>query len=147
MCQIRKTRIKLQANIVPRANTRKAARFAIDNWCNKTTDMANSNRKAKIDSTNVKLAKFGIYIINLLANNVYKTCHKWAIDDFIKYNNNNFITLLIMNIKAESTTYIEKSLTICCYQVDKLDCLDIKNIDHVKKNIILLYQKIIRHGG
>lgn len=56
----------------------------------------------------------------------------------MKCSNNNLITLLIINIGAESATHIEESLTICHCQVDILDCLDIGNIDHVNEDIILL---------
>ncbi len=49
------------------------------------------------------------------------------------------ITLLIMNIGAESATHIEKSLTICPCQVDKHNRPDIGNIDYVSENIVLLW--------
>ena len=75
--------------------------------------MADSNREAKINSTNIKLVKFGIQSKMSSADSIQKTCRKWAINDFTKYNNINFITLLIMNIGVESTNYIKKSLLIC----------------------------------
>ena len=87
----------------------------------------------------MELAEFSVYTKTSLADNICKTCHKWAIDDFMKYSNNNLITLLIMNTEAESATHIEESLTICHYQIDKLDCPDISNIDHVSKDVISLW--------
>ncbi len=56
----------------------------------------------------------------------------------MKYSDNNLITLLIMNIRAESATHMEESLTICYCQVDELDCPDIGDIDHVSKDVVLL---------
>lgn len=119
------------------------AQLAVDNWCNKTIDIADSKEKAEIDSTNVELAEFGIYIIMSLANNICKTCHKWVINNFTKYSNNDLIILLIMNIEAEFTIYREKSLTIYCCQVNKLNCLDITDMDYIEKDVVLLWQKII----
>ncbi len=83
------------------------------------------------------LAKFSIHTKTSLADSIYKTRRKWVINDFTKYNDNNLITLLMMNIGAEFATYIEKSLTICRYQVDELDCLDINDIDHVREDVVL----------
>ncbi len=71
-----------------------------------------------------------------LANSVRKTCRKWAIDDFTKCSNNNLITLLTMNIVAESATHIEESLTICRCQVDELDCPDISDIHFISEDVI-----------
>ncbi len=42
---------------------------------------------------------------------------------------------------------MEKSLTICRCQMDELDRPDIGNINHVNKDIILSWQKIICHGS
>ncbi len=52
-----------------------------------------------------------------------------------------------MNIRAETPSHIEESVTIHCRQVDKLDRLDIGNIDHISKDVILLRQKIICRGS
>lgn len=52
-----------------------------------------------------------------------------------------------MNIKAASATHIEKSLSICYCQVDKLNCSDICNINHVSKNIVSSWQKIIHRDN
>ena len=76
--------------------------------------MADSNGKAKIDSTNVELEEFGIHIVTLLADCVHKTRCKWAINDFIKCSNNDLITSLIINIGVESATHMEESLIIYC---------------------------------
>lgn len=108
-----KTRIEVKTKIATWTNTGKTALFAIDNQCNKTINITYSNKKAEIDPANMKLVKFSIQIKIFLANNVGKTCGKWAIDDFIKYSNNNLIILLIINIKTEFTTYIVESITIC----------------------------------
>lgn len=43
-----------------------------------------------------------------------------------------------MNIGAKFATHIQESFIICYYLVDELDCLDLGNIDHISKNIILL---------
>ena len=109
--------------------------------------MANSDRTAEIDSTNVELAEYGIHTKTSLAESIRKTRYKWAMDDFTKYSNNNLITSLIINIGVESATHIEKSLTICRCQVDKLDCSDIGNIDHINKNVISSWKEIIWRGG
>ena len=144
---MQKTRIEVKANIVTRADACTAAWLAVDNWCDKTTDIADSNGEAEINPTNVELAKYGIYTKTSLGDSIRKTCRKSAIDDFTKCSNNNLIASLIMNIGVESTTYMEKSLTICHCQVDELDCPDISNIDHVSEDVILLWQEIIYRGG
>ncbi len=110
---MRKTRIKVRADIAARADAREAARFAVNNWRDETTNMADSDGKAEMDPTNVELAEFGVQIETSLADSIRKTRRKWAIDDFTKYNDNNLITSLIINIRVESATYIEESLTIC----------------------------------
>ena len=86
----------------------------------------------------MELVEFGVYTKTSLADSIYKTCRKWAIDNFMKCSNNNLITLLIMKIEAKSATQMEESLTICHCQVDKLDYLDIGDIDHISKDVILL---------
>ena len=110
---MQKTKIEVKANIATHADARKTAELTVDNWCDKTIDMADSNREAEIDPTNVELAKYGVYTKTFLANSICKTHYKWAIDDFTKCHNNNLIILLIMNIKAESATHMEESLIIC----------------------------------
>ncbi len=109
--------------------------------------MADSNKEAEINPTNVGLAEFGVYTETSLADSVRKTRCKWMIDDFTKCSNNNLITSLIMNIGAESATHIKESLTICCCQVDELDCPNIGDIDLVSKDIISLWHEIICRGG
>lgn len=64
------------ADIVARVDTCKATQLAVDNWHNKITDMADSNKEAEINSTNIELAEFGVYTIMLLADNIRKTCCK-----------------------------------------------------------------------
>lgn len=67
-----KTKIEIRANIAARADACKAARLAIDNWGNKTTDIAYSDGEAKIDSTNVELVKFGVQTKTFLPDSVQK---------------------------------------------------------------------------
>ncbi len=55
-----KTRIEVKPNITACANARKVARLVVDDWCNKTTDMTNSDGEAEIDSINMGLAEFGV---------------------------------------------------------------------------------------
>ena len=111
------------------------------------TDMADSNGKAEIDFTNVELPEFSVHNVMSLADGICKTCCKWAIDDFIKCSNNDLIMSLIINIGAESTTQMKESTTICRPQIDKLDCLDIGNIDHFGEDVISLWHEIIRRNG
>ena len=144
---MRKTRIKVRSNIAIHADARKVAQFAVDDWHDETTDIANSDGEAEIDPTNVGLAEFGVQTKTFLADNVCETCRKWAIDDFTKCSDNNLITLLIMNIGAESATHMEESLTICRYHLDELDHPNIGDIDHVNEDIISSWQEIIRRGG
>ncbi len=107
MCQIRKTKIEVRANIGAHADARQVARLVVDSWGNETTDMANSNGEAEINSINVELAKFGIQTKMSLADSVCKTRCKCVISDFKKYSNNNLITLLIMNIRTEFAIHME----------------------------------------
>lgn len=109
--------------------------------------MADSNKKAKIDFTNVELVKFDIHISTSLTNNIYKTYCKLAINNFTKYSINYLITLLIMKTGAESTIQKEKSFIFCYYQVEEIDCKDIDNIDHIREDNVLLWQKIICCDG
>lgn len=102
------------------------------------TDITDSNRKAEINSTNMELAEFGVHIIIFLIDSIYKTCCKWAIDDFIKYCNNDPIMSLIINIGAESAIHIKELLTICHCHINKLNCLNIGNINDISEDIILL---------
>ncbi len=141
-----KTRIEVRANIASRADAREAAGLAVDNWRDMTTDMIDSNGEAEIDLTNVELADFGVQTKTFLTDSICKTCRKWAIYDFTKCSNNNLIISLIMNIGAESTTYMEEFLTICLCQVDELDCLDIGDIDHIREDVVSLRQDIIRRS-
>lgn len=135
---MQKTRIEIRANIAIYADACKAAQLAVNNWSNKTIDIADNNRKAKIHFANVKLVKFCIQIKMSLIDSVQETCCKWAINNFIKYSNIHFITSLIVNIGAESANYIEKSLFICHCQMVKHNCPDINDINNINKDIISL---------
>ena len=147
VCQMRKTKIEVRADIAARADARKAAWLAVDNWGDKTTDLADSNGEAKINSANIELVEFGVQTKTSLANSVRQTRCKWAIDNFTKYSNINFITSLIMNIAAESTNHMEESLLICCCQVAKYDCPNIGDIDNISKDVVSSWQEVIRRGG
>lgn len=109
--------------------------------------MTDSNKESDINPINVGLAEFGVYTKTSLTDNVPKTRCKWMIDDFKKCSNNNLITSLIVNIGVESATHMKESLTICCCQVDELDCPNIGDIDLVSKDIISLWHKIICRGS
>ncbi len=58
---MQKSRIEVKANITARTDARKTARLGVDNWRNEITDMADSDGEAKIDLTNMRLAKFSIH--------------------------------------------------------------------------------------
>ncbi len=73
---MRKTRIEVRANIVVYVHVCKTARIAVDNWCNKTTDMVNSNKEAEINPTNSQWVKLSIYTKMFLTDSIYKTCCK-----------------------------------------------------------------------
>ena len=52
-----------------------------------------------------------------------------------------------MNTRAEFAIHIEKSLIIYHCQVDDLDYPDIGKINHISKDILLLWPEIIRRGS
>ncbi len=70
---MRKTRIEVKVDIAARADAREAARLAVDDWRDETTDIADSDREAEIDPTNVGLAEFGIQTETSLADSVRET--------------------------------------------------------------------------
>ncbi len=76
MCQMRKTRIEVRADIATRSDAREVARLVVDDWRNKTTDIADSDVEAKIDHTNVGLTEFGVQTKMSLTDSIRKTCHK-----------------------------------------------------------------------
>ncbi len=71
-----KTKIEIRADIFARADAHEVTRLAIDDWCNETTDMANSDGETEIDPTNVELAEFGVHTETSLVDCIRKTCHK-----------------------------------------------------------------------
>lgn len=77
----------------------------------KIFSQCNSNGKAKINLINMQLVKIGIQTKIFLADSIYKTCHKWAINNFTKCNNNNLIIWLMINIGAKSATHKKNSLS------------------------------------
>lgn len=77
MCQIRKTRIEIKANLVTYADACKAVKIAVDNWYNNLLDIANNSEdKTDVDFANIDLAQFGIHTKILLADSVRKTCRR-----------------------------------------------------------------------
>lgn len=135
---MRKTKIEIRANIITCADAYKTAQLAINNWYDMTTNMTDSNGKAEIDLTNVKLAEFDILTKKLLVDSVCKTCYKQVIDNFTRCSNNNLIILLIMNIRVESAIYIKKFLSISYCLVNKLNCHDISNINYISNDVVSL---------
>lgn len=131
-----KTRIEVRADIVACADALEITRLVVNDWRDKTTNMADNDGDDEIDHTNVELVEFDIHTKIFLIDNIRKTCRKWAINNFMKCSDNNLITSLIINIGAESVTYIDKSLTICRCQVDELDRPDIDDIDHISENVV-----------
>lgn len=83
---MRKTKIKVRANIVMRADIHEAARLVVDNQRDVTINMADSDDEADIDSANIDLVEFGGYTKTSLANSVRKTRRRWAAED--ETNNN-----------------------------------------------------------
>lgn len=51
---MRKTKIEIRNDIIACTNARKAAQLTVDIWCDKITNVADSDKKAKIEFTNVK---------------------------------------------------------------------------------------------
>ncbi len=91
--------------------------------------MADNNKEAKIDSLNIRLIEFGIQTQMSLADIICKTRCKWAIDNLTESRYNNFITSLIINIRAEFSTSIKDFLIIHQCLVDKFDHSNIDDID------------------
>ena len=110
---MRKTRIKVSANIVRQADTHKAARLVADDCHDVTIIITDSNNEANIDFANVDLIEFGVYTKTLLADSIQKTRRRWAVEDYTNSNKINVIILLIMNLEAESTNYMKDFLLIC----------------------------------
>lgn len=93
------------------------------------SDVADNNKEAKINSSNVRLVEFGIQTQTSLADKIHKTCCKWAINNLTKSGHNNFITSLIINIGAKFSPHIEDFSTICQCQIDKFHQPSINDID------------------
>lgn len=76
MYSTQENKIKVKTDIGIYFDVCKMAWFIVNNWYNKMTNIANKNRKAEINSKNVKLAEFDVCTVTSLTNNVYKTCCK-----------------------------------------------------------------------
>ncbi len=57
---MQKTRIEVRADIAARADACEAARLEVEDGCDNLSDVADNDGKAEIDSSNVRLVKFGI---------------------------------------------------------------------------------------
>lgn len=77
---MRKTRIKVKANIIVHGDACEVARFTVDDQHNKTIDITDSNNEINTDSTNVNLVEFGVYTKTLLANSIQKTRRKQTVE-------------------------------------------------------------------
>ncbi len=144
---MQKTRIDIRANLVAYADACEVAQLEVKDRCDNLSDVADNNKKDKMNSLNIRLIAFGIQIQSSLADNIRKTWHKWAIDNLTEGRHNNLITSLILNIRAEISTHIEDFLTICQCQVDEFDCLSINDIDQISTDVIISWQEIICYGG
>ena len=60
VCQMRKTRLEVKADLTIRVNTYETAQLEVKNRCNNLSDMVDNNGEAKIDSSNMRLVEFGI---------------------------------------------------------------------------------------
>ena len=106
MCQISKSRIKVKIKLIVCADAQKAARLTANNCRYATADIiGNNNDKSNNNYINVDLAKFGINTKTLLADNIRKTCCRWAVNDYTNSSKINVITKLIINLKYEISTH------------------------------------------
>ena len=71
---MQKTRINVKPNIIAYTDTCKAAQLSANNWYNNTSEIANSNREAEIDLTNIDLVEFGIQTVMFLIHSIRETC-------------------------------------------------------------------------
>lgn len=117
--------------------------MSANNLNNKINNIINNNNEANINFTNVDLIKFGIHNNILLIDSMKKTWRKYAIKDYTNTCKINIIILIVKKLKAKNTNYIKIFLYIHHYQIAKYNYLDKNNIKNIKKNIVVLWQKII----
>lgn len=67
---MQKTRIEVKADIAAYPDTREVAWLAADNWRNKATKLADSDKKAEVDSSNVRLVEFGVKTNTSMADSI-----------------------------------------------------------------------------
>lgn len=101
--------------------------------------MTDNDGEAKINFLNMRLVEFDIQTQISLVDSIYKICCKWAINVLTESKHNNFITLLIMNERAEISTHIVDSFTIYQYHIKKFDCPSIDDIDQVNIDVVVLW--------
>lgn len=70
---MRKTRIKVRANIAAYDHDQEPAQLVVDDWRDMTTEIVESDGEAEIHLKNVELAEFGIQTKRSLANSICKT--------------------------------------------------------------------------
>lgn len=144
---MRKTRIQVQANIVARADVRKAAKLAADDWNDEPNNMVDNDDKADIDSANVDPVEFGVHNNILLVDSVRETRRKQAVEDYTNTSEINVITSIIINLGAENANHMEDSLYICRCQVAEYYCPNRGDIENIEEYIVALWQKIICQGS
>lgn len=145
---MRKTRIKVKADLVAHADACKAAKLAVDDWCDNSPNIANDNEdKANGDSANIDLAEFGVHTETLLANSVKETCRRWVMEDYTNSSKIDVITTLITNLKADISINKKDSIPVYSCQVAKMDGLDKGNINNIIEDIVASKQKTTRRGG
>lgn len=84
---MRKTRIKVRANIAARVDAWEITQLIANDWHNITTELAASDVDDKVDSLNVELLEFGIQTKTSITSHIQEMCYRWTIGDFIKYSN------------------------------------------------------------
>lgn len=70
ICQMRKTRIEVKANIITYADACEVVRLVANDWHTMTINMANKNDETIINFVNVNLVEFKVHIKTLLANSI-----------------------------------------------------------------------------
>lgn len=121
------------------ADTREVAKLTTDDWHNNSLDIVdNSKNEANVDSANIDLAQFGVHIEILLADNVKKTCRRWAVENYTNYSKIDIIKILTTNFRAEISTNKEESILVHHCQIAKIDGLDKGNINNISEDTVAL---------
>lgn len=142
VCQMRKLRIEVRADIVARADAREAAKLAADDWRHETVDIVDdSNDKADVDSANIDLAEFGVHTETSLADSVRKTRRRWAIEDYTNSSKIDVITTLTTKLKAEISTNKEDFIPIRRCQVAEIDSPGKGDINNISEDIVASFKR------